>query len=619
MTNFLDSMKFPEDIKALNRKELLELGNEIRKFLIESISKTGGHLASNLGVVELTLSIFMSFDLEKDKIIYDVGHQSYVHKILTGRKDQFISLRQKDGLSGFPKRNESKYDAFNAGHSSTSISAALGIARARDIKGEDFNVVAVIGDGALTGGMVYEALNDVGYNKTKMIIILNDNQMSISKNVGGLSRYLNNLRTEPGYNKLKHNINATLKNTGLGKNIVTSLSKVKGGIKQLVVPSMIFEDMGIKYLGPINGHDIDKMREVFDIAKEVKGPVLIHTITTKGKGYEFAEKSPKDYHGVSPFDTECGVIASSSTNSYSNFFGNTLCEIARENKDVVAITAAMPDGTGLLGYAKEFPKRFFDVGIAEEHAVTLAAGMASQGIIPVFAVYSTFLQRAYDQVLHDVCIQNLPVVLCLDRAGIVGADGETHQGIMDISFLSMMPNMTIVAPKCIEELGILLRYAINKNSPIAIRYPRGGDVLKGMKSVTEVKHGKWEILESGKDVAIIATGKMVQSALKAKEILVEKGVNCTIINAIFIKPLDEELLRKLVEEKYNILTIEDNMLNGGLGSMILRSLNKYEFKGKMKILAYDDKFIPHGNVELLYKENGLDPENIAIEALNLMK
>ena len=619
MTNFLDNMKFPEDLKSLNNKELLDLGDEIRKFLIESISKTGGHLASNLGVVELTLSIFKCFDIEKDKIVYDVGHQSYVHKILTGRKDQFKTLRQKDGLSGFPKTNESKYDAFNAGHSSTSISAVLGIARARDIKGENFNAIAFIGDGALTGGMVYEALNDVGYNKTKMIIILNDNQMSISKNVGGLSKYLNNLRTEPGYNKLKDNISTTLSNSGLGKNLVTSLSKVKGSIKQLVVPSMIFEDMGIKYLGPIDGHNIDKMTEVFNIAKKAKGPVLIHTLTTKGKGYDFAEKSPQDYHGVSPFDTECGVLENCSSNCYSDFFGETLCEIARKDKDVVAITAAMPDGTGLLGYAKEFPKRFFDVGIAEEHAVTLAAGMASQGIKPVFAVYSTFLQRAYDQVLHDVCIQNLPVVFGIDRAGIVGADGETHQGIMDISFLSMMPNMTIIAPKCIEELGVLLKYAINKNSPVAIRYPRGGDVIKGMKCITEVKDGKWEIINHGEKVAIIATGKMVQTAIQAKKILDDKGLNCTIINAIFIKPLDEELLQKLVRENYNILTIEDNMLNGGLGSMVLTSLNRYEFKGRMKILAYDDKFIPHGNVELLYKENGLDPENIAIEALNLMK
>jgi len=479
--------------------------------------------------------------------------------------------------------------------------------------------LAVIGDGALTGGMVYEALNDVGYNKTKITIILNDNQMSISKNVGGLSKYLNNLRTEPGYNKLKENINSTLSNYDLGKNLVTSLSKVKGSLKQLVVPSMIFEDMGIKYLGPIDGHDIEKMNEVFNIAKSSKGPVLIHTITKTGRGYKFAEKSPKDYHAVSPFDTDCGVLESCSSNSYSNFFGDSLCEIAREDKDVVAITAAMPDGTGLLGFAKEFPKRFFDVGIAEEHAVTLAAGMASYGIKPVFAVYSTFLQRSYDQVLHDVCIQNLPVVFGIDRAGIVGPDGETHQGIMDISFLSMMPNMTIIAPKCIEELGVLLRYAINKNSPVAIRYPRGGDVIKGMKSITEVKYGKWEIINNGEKVAIIATGKMVQTALLAKQILDDKGVNCTIINAIFIKPLDEECLEKLSKENYNILTVEDNMLNGGFGSMVLESLNRYEFKGRMKILAYDDKFIPHGNVELLYKENGLDPENIAIEALNLMR
>ena len=618
MTRFLDDLNYPKDFKSLSDKQINELGNEIREFLVDSISKTGGHLASNLGVVDLTLSLFKSFNIEKDKIIYDVGHQSYVHKILTGRKDRFDTLRKKDGLSGFPKRKESKYDAFNAGHSSTSISAALGIARARDLKGENYNVIAVIGDGALTGGMVYEALNDVGYKKTKLIIVLNDNQMSISKNVGGLSKYLNNLRTEPGYNKLKSNITTSLSSSKFGENLVTSLSKVKGSIKQLVVPSMIFEDMGIKYLGPIDGHDIQKMNEVFEVAKSIKGPVLIHTITQKGKGYELAEKSPKEYHGVGPFDAECGVKSNPKSKCYSHFFGQKISEIARKDKDIVAITAAMPDGTGLIDFAKEFPNRFFDVGIAEEHAVTLAAGMASQGIKPVFAVYSTFLQRAYDQIIHDVCIQNLPVTFCIDRAGLVGADGETHQGIMDISFLSMIPNMTVVAPKCIEELGVLLEYAINKNSPIAIRYPRGGDTVINLKPISNIEYGKWEILKRGNNVAIIATGKMVQSALLASELLEAEGVNCTIINALFIKPLDEKLLEELAKENYNIITIEDNIQNGGFGSMVLESLNRKNYKGKIKLLAFNDKFIKQGDVNLFYKENGLDPESIAKEALKLI-
>ncbi|MGG7176112.1 1-deoxy-D-xylulose-5-phosphate synthase [Clostridium paraputrificum] len=619
MTRFLDSMKFPEDIKCLNNRELESLGEEIREFLIDSVSKTGGHLASNLGVVDLTLSLFKSFDIQKDKLIWDVGHQSYVHKILTGRKDQFNKLRQKDGMSGFPKRNESKYDAFDTGHSSTSISAALGMARARDIKGDNFKVVAIIGDGALTGGMAYEALNDVGYNKTDMIIILNDNQMSIAPNVGGISSYLNKLRMEPGYNKLKTDINSTLSTSNIGKSVVNSLSKIKDSIKQLVVPSMLFEDMGIKYLGPIDGHDIQGMNEVFSKAKDIKGPVLIHTITQKGKGYELAEKSPSKYHGVSPFDLESGEPYISPKNSYSKTFGEALIKIAKEDKDVVAITAAMPDGTGLRCFANEFPKRLFDVGIAEQHAVTLAAGMACTGLKPVFAVYSTFLQRAYDQVLHDVCIQNLPVVFCIDRAGVVGDDGETHQGIMDISYLSMMPNMSIVAPKCLSDIEPLLRWAINKGKPVAIRYPRGGDDIEGMEKITDVIEGKWEVLNNGEKTAIIATGKMVQFAMKAKKILESKGINPIIINATFIKPLDEELLKKLAGENINIITVEDNVAKGGLGSMILASLNQYNFSGKVEMLAYKDKFVHQGNVDIIYRENGLDEDGIVAAVLRLNK
>ncbi|MBD7910008.1 1-deoxy-D-xylulose-5-phosphate synthase [Clostridium cibarium] len=618
MNNILESIKFPGDVKKLSTKELESLGEEIREFLIEKVSKTGGHLASNLGVVDLTLSLFKAFDMEKDKLIWDVGHQSYVHKILTGRKDKFDVLRKKDGMSGFPKRNESKYDSFDTGHSSTSISAALGMARARDLKGEDYKVVSIIGDGALTGGMAFEALNDVGFKKTDMIIILNDNQMSISKNVGGISRHLGKLRMDPGYNKLKTDINSTLSTSKIGKSVVNSLSKIKDSIKQLVVPSMLFEDMGIKYLGPIDGHDIKSMIEVFNNAKEIKGPVIIHTITKKGKGYKKAEISPAQYHAVSPFDLESGEPYVSPKNSYSKAFGKALINIAKEDKDVVAITAAMPDGTGLRSFANEFPERIFDVGIAEQHAVTLAAGMACSGLKPIFAVYSTFLQRAYDQVLHDVCIQNLPVVLCLDRAGIVGEDGETHQGIMDISYLSMIPNMTIVAPKCLSEVEGVLRWAIKKGTPVAIRYPRGGDSIEGLNPCKEIELGKWEVLSKGEKVAIIATGKMVQHALKAKAILDKKDFNVTIINATFIKPLDEELLKKLSNENYNIISVEDNMKKGGLGSSIMEVLIREGYKGKFRNLGYKDEFVKQGSVDLLYKENGLDPEGIAKEALELI-
>lgn len=613
MTNYLNRMKFPEDIKALNTKELYDLCEEIRGFLVDSISKTGGHLASNLGVVDLTISLFKAFDIEEDKIIYDVGHQSYVHKILTGRKDGFVKLRQKDGLSGFPKRNESKYDSFDTGHSSTSISAALGMARGRDIKGENFNVVAVIGDGALTGGMALEALNDVGFRKTKLIIVLNDNQMSISDNVGGLSKHLNNLRMDPSYNKLKLGINSTLGNSKMGKNIIHSLNKLKGSIKQLVVPSMLFEDMGVRYLGPIDGHDIEKMVEVFNIAKEVKGPVIIHTITKKGKGYEYAEKRPDKYHGIGPFNKENGELLSKSSPNYSKAFGDAMLKIAKEDKDVVAITAAMPNGTGLYEFSKEYPKRFFDVGIAEEHAVTLAAGMSTVGLKPVFAVYSTFLQRGFDQIIHDVCIQNLPVVFSIDRAGIVGEDGETHQGIMDISYLSMIPNMTIVAPKCLSEVEVLLRYAINKNSPIAIRYPKGNDTYDKLEPIKEVKYGKWEYINKGNEVAVIATGKMLQFAMEALDELKNEGINPTIINPIFIKPIDEEMLKEVSIKYKKIITIEDNIKNGGLGFKILDNLNKYNYKGEIKILGYNDKFINQGSVNEIYMENGLDPKSIANE------
>ncbi|GAA0109648.1 MULTISPECIES: 1-deoxy-D-xylulose-5-phosphate synthase [Clostridium] len=619
MGKILDKITSPGEVKELSNVELEVLAGEIREFLIDSVSKTGGHLASNLGVVELTISLFKSFNLEKDKIVWDVGHQSYVHKILTGRKDQFNNLRKYNGLSGFPKRCESKYDAFDTGHSSTSISAALGMARARDIKNEDNQVVAVIGDGALTGGMALEALNDVGFKKTKMIVILNDNQMSISPNVGGLSTHLNNLRMEPRYNKLKSNINETLSNSNAGKKLASCISRFKDSIKQFVVPSMLFEDMGLKYIGPINGHDIETMTEVLEKAKQIDEPVIIHVVTSKGKGYELAEKNPNKFHGVSPFDLESGEAYIPSERSYSKVFGDAMLDLAKEDERIVAITAAMPDGTGLKGFAKEFPNRFFDVGIAEAHATTLAAGLASANLKPVFAVYSTFLQRAFDQLIHDVCIQNMPVIFAIDRAGLVGEDGETHQGMFDLSYLSQVPNMTVLAPKHLNEIKVMLKWALTQNGPVAIRYPRGTDCCNEMNPLTEISYGKWERIVTGEKIAIIAVGKMLQHALLAKEILKSNGINPTIINATFVKPLDNNMLEILVKEGYDIVTIEDNIINGGFGSYVLMKLYELGFRNKFKALGFKDKFVPQGNVDLLYKENKLDPEGIAEAIIELNK
>lgn len=615
----LENYKEPKDIKNMSLVELGVLSDDIRKFLIDNISKTGGHLASNLGVVELTISLFNVFNIERDKVIWDVGHQSYVYKMLTGRKDDFSTLRQFGGLSGFPKRNESIYDAFDTGHSSTSISAALGIARARDIFEKDFNVIAVIGDGALTGGMALEALNDLGFNKTKLIIILNDNQMSISKNVGGLSTYLSNMRMDPGYNKFKKEFNNTMEKTSFGKSIVSSINKVKDGIKQIIVPGMLFEDMGIKYLGPIDGHNIKELSRVLKLAKNLNEPVIIHTITKKGKGYEYAEKYPNKFHGIGPFNPCNGENKKSSSESYSSVFGDEMINIATSNKKVVAITAAMPDGTGLQNFAKKFPERFFDVGIAEQHAVTLAAGLATQGVKPVFAVYSTFLQRGYDQILHDVCIQNLPVIFAIDRAGIVGEDGETHQGIFDLSYLTPLPNMTIMAPKCLEDLRLMLNWAVKyKEGPIAIRYPRGGeDKAINYTPLKTIDLGKWDVLSDGKDVAIIATGKMVTQALKVKEDLKKEDINPLIIDACFIKPIDKDLIKHLIDNNYKILTIEDNMVSGGLGAQVLAYANSLKMPFTMKTLGYRDRFVPHGDVASLYKLSKLDVESIKKEVIEL--
>lgn len=623
MSNYLDKYTDINEVKNMKLDELNDFADEIRQFLITQVSKTGGHLASNLGVVELTISLFNVFDFNKDKIIWDVGHQSYVHKILTGRKDRFDTLRMYKGLSGFPKTEESKYDMFNTGHSSTSISAAVGMARARDLKGENHDVVAVIGDGALTGGMAFEALNDIGDNKTRVIIILNDNQMSISPNVGGMSTYLNDLRMATNYNRFKNDFNLTLeKIPKVGKGMVQSINRVKDSVKQLMVPGMLFENMGIKYYGPIDGHNIKELSKVLQKAQKVEGPVLIHVITQKGRGYEYAEQSPDKFHGVGPFNHENGECSSSGSKSYSKVFGETMIKLAEKNKKIVAITAAMPEGTGLQAFAKEFPDRFFDVGIAEQHAVTMAAGMASQGLKPVFAVYSTFLQRAYDQVIHDVAIQKLPVIFAIDRAGIVGQDGETHQGIMDLSFLSSIPDMTIMSPKCIGELRYMLKFAATQNYPIAIRYPRGSDdkTIK-LSPLTSFRKGRWEILgEKAGKVAIIAVGKMVQHAVKAKEILLEKGIKCTVVNGCFVKPIDKIMIEELINEGYKIVTVEDNLISGGLGSGILGYINKTKLNhNNILCLGYDDVFVPHGETDILYDIYGLNPEGICksiVEFLN---
>lgn len=610
MGNLLKNYKDMQQIKKMSFEDLDIFAKEIREFLIEEVSKTGGHLASNLGVVELTLSLYKVFNFQKDKLIWDVGHQAYVHKILTGRKDDFKSLRQYDGMSGFPKRKESPYDVFEVGHSSTSISAAIGMARVRDLNSENYEVIPVIGDGALTGGMALEALNDLGYSKNKVIIILNDNQMSIDKNVGGLSTYLSTIRTDPKYNKFKSDFNSTIRKMPLGEGVANSIQKLKDGIKQLVVPGMLFEDMGIKYLGPVDGHNIKQMVKILSMCKNINGPVLIHVITKKGKGYTYAESCPNKFHGIGPFDWKTGKSLSSGKITYSKVFGDEMVKIAEKNKKVVAITAAMPDGTGLKEFSQKYPKRFFDVGIAEQHAVTMAAGIASGGFKPVFAVYSTFLQRAYDQVLHDVCMQNLPVVFAIDRAGIVGNDGETHQGVFDISFLSHIPNLTIMSPKSTEELRAILNWSIKQNFPIAIRYPRGGDDGEPLKPVENIKLGKWEVLKDEGDIAIIATGNMVEKALKVREKLYDFGIKVSVVNGYFIKPMDEMLLEDLAQRKKYIFTIEDNVVSGGFGSNILNYLNKINKKVDIVNIGYKDEFIPHGDTKTLYKVNDMDIEGM---------
>ncbi|MBP3926811.1 MAG: 1-deoxy-D-xylulose-5-phosphate synthase [Clostridium sp.] len=608
----LEKITGPDDVKRLKLQDLTVLAEEIRSFLIETTSHTGGHLASNLGVVELTIALFRVFDLPADKIIWDVGHQSYTHKILSGRKEYFDGLRQFGGMSGFPKRKESPYDAFDTGHSSTSISAGLGMAQGRDLLGENYSVISVIGDGALTGGMAYEALNNAGRMKKNFIIVLNDNNMSISENVGGMSTYLSNIRADEGYNLLKKSVANTLSRIPrVGDDLVDALLKTKNSIKQFLVPGMWFENMGITYLGPVDGHDIRGLVRIFREAKKIDHAVVIHVLTKKGKGYLPAEKNPAAFHGVEPFDIATGKpLKEKQYPSYTDVFSREICRIAEENPRVVAVTAAMPDGTGLKRFAKLYPRRFFDVGIAEEHAVTSAAGMAAAGLKPVVAVYSSFLQRGYDQIVHDVCIQNLPVLFCVDRAGLVGSDGETHQGIFDLSYLSSIPNMTVIAPKNLWELQQMLHFAVEYDGPIAIRYPRG-QAYRGLKDIlAPVEYGKSEILFEESRIALLAVGSMVSTAEHIRSKLKEEGCSCTLVNGRFVKPVDTAVVDHLVKNHRYLVTLEENVLRGGYGERITDYVQKHYPEVRVLNIALPDAYVEHGNVSVLRSALGIDSDSV---------
>ena len=612
----LDSIQKMNDIKKVPKERWDELAEEIRAFLLENVSKTGGHLASNLGIVELTMALHLVLDFPKDKVVYDVGHQAYVHKILTGRKDEFSTLRQLDGLCGFPRIDESPSDAFGVGHSSTSISAALGMAMARNIKGTDETVVAVIGDGALSGGMAYEALNNMAQlrkAKKNFIVILNDNNMSISENVGGMNTYLDKMRTSNAYVDFKENLeNALVKIPRIGEGVAKTLKKSKDSIKQLFVPGMLFEDMGITYIGPIDGHNIEELVRVISRAKKMGEPIVIHVRTVKGYGYGFAERYPSRFHGIDAFDIATGKsVKKKEVASYTDCFAKKLVKMAEKDERIVAITAAMPTGTGLNLFQKHFPDRFFDVGIAEEHAMTFAAGLASMGMRPVIALYSTFLQRAYDQVLHDVCLQKLPVTIAIDRSGIVGADGETHQGIYDISYLSSIPGLTIVAPKNRYELSAMMEYAVNFDGPIAIKYPRGS-ACYGMKEFhAPLVYGKSEVMKKGERVAIIGIGSMMEAAYETCLILEEKGYRPTLINGRFIKPLDTELLENLKKDHELIVTIEENIASGGYGSAVTYWAGQQKNPVRILPISLPDIYLEHGSVGELKDRYGLSAEKMA--------
>ncbi len=614
----LDKINKENDIKKLTKQELELLKDEIREFLVNSISVTGGHLASNLGVVELTMALHLRFNLPEDKIVWDVGHQSYTHKILTGRRDGFESLRQYGGMSGFPKANESECDCFNTGHSSTSISAGLGLAMAREITGEDYHVVSVIGDGALTGGMAYEALNNASRIKSNYIIVLNDNNMSISENVGGMSTYLSKFRTADAYRDLKSNVMNSLNHIPVyGEKMVKKIRNTKSSIKQLFIPGMFFEEMGIIYLGPVDGSNLEELCKVFDEAKRVDGPVLVHVITKKGSGYLPAERYPSRFHGAEPFDIETGLpLKKREKANYTDVFSTVMKKAGERNDKIVAITAAMDEGTGLRRFKRNFPDRFFDVGIAEEHAVTFAAGLAKAGLVPVFAVYSSFLQRAYDQILHDVCIQNLHVIFAIDRAGLVGSDGETHQGIFDISYLSTIPNMTVLAPKNKWELSDMMKFAFEYDGPIAVRYPRG-EAYDGLKEHrAKIELGKSETLQQGIKIAILALGSMVKVAEQVCALLEENGEKPTLINARFAMPFDRNAIDELQREHTLLVTMEENVLSGGFGEHVTEYVHSNDIQLKVLNIAIPDVYVEHGNVDVLKETLKIDAKSVAARIMD---
>ena len=621
MEDILKKVNDVKDLRKLNIKEKEKLAEEIRELIIQTVSKTGGHLASNLGVVELTIALHSAFKTPRDSIIWDVGHQTYVHKILTGRKDKMDTLRQLNGIAGFPKTSESQFDCFNTGHSSTSISVALGMARANKISGSSNKVVAVIGDGALTGGMAQEALSDAGSSNADIIVVLNDNAMSISKNVGGITYFLGKLRTKRFYTRTNGKVkNILQKIPGIGRHIVRLIQRLKRGIKQIFIPKMYFEDIGFTYFGPVDGHDIEKLESVLKLSKTVKGPVLVHIVTKKGKGYKIAEENPDRFHSTSSFDIETGKPKKEKKDDYSKIFGKKLVELAKNDEKIVAISAAMIDGTGLKEFKKQYPERIFDVGIAEQHALGMAAGMAKNGYKPVVSIYSSFYQRAYDQVIHDICLQNLPVVMCVDRAGVVGNDGETHQGIFDMAFFSLVPNITIMAPKNFAELEKMLEFAVNLNSPVVIRYPRGGEGEVKFDKCDDIALGKAEILKEGEDLTIVAIGKMVERAMEVSELLKEHNVDCEVINARFLKPLDSYTIESSIRKTKRVITIEDGIIRGGLGTSVIELINERRIKDVyMKAYGYDDVFVQHGNVDELEKLNGLDAKNIALSVQILEK
>lgn len=607
----LDKINKANDIKNIPAEELNALAGEIREFLIEHISRTGGHLASNLGTVELTMALHLAFDLPEDKILWDVGHQAYTHKILTGRKDEFDTLRQYGGLSGFPKRRESDCDAFDTGHSSTSVSAGLGYVKARDLSGGKNYVVSVIGDGALTGGLAMEALNNAADNDSNFIIVLNDNNMSISPNVGGISNLLTSIRTDSAYRDINDNVKSSLQKIPVyGDRIVSRIQRTKSGIKQLLLPGMKFEDMGLTYLGPVDGHNVKKLHKLFNIAKKLNCSVLIHVITEKGRGYEPARLNPEKFHGVGPFDVSTGKMYAAPATTYTEVFSRKICAMASKDEKILAITASMAEGTGLDRFQKRFPLRFFDVGIAEEHAVTFAAGLAAGGYKPFFAVYSSFLQRSFDEILHDVCIQKLPVVFMIDRAGIVGSDGETHQGIYDLSYLGIIPGMTVMAPKNRLELMDMMEFANEYDGPVAIRYPRGAasNTLSDLR--TPVEYGKAEIIYSGADTAIMTIGASIEEGVKVYEALKVRGENPTLINARFANPVDGELIRRLAENHGRLLTIEENITAGGFGMNVLRFVNEERLDIRVINVGLADDYLPHGDVKKLKEISGFGTEEI---------